>query len=129
MSTETIRRHGCADLSRWSIWLERPIRLSVPSGRWFWTLWTFIAVVSVFDAWLVVFNLPEMPLAEENVICRSLILADPHGLGYFLPAKAAGTVLVLLALRGIFVRLERHGMLITSGVALYQLNLLLYFLR
>jgi hypothetical protein len=129
MSTETIRRHGFAEFSQWPLGSEQNIRFRIPSTRWFWPLWSFIAVVSVLDAWLVVINLSEMLLVEENWVCRSLIRADPHNLGFFLPAKAAGTAIVLLALRGIVVRLERHGMLITSGVALYQFTLLLYFFR
>jgi len=129
MSTETIHRHGLAEISRRPLWSERPVRFRIPSARWFWPLWSFIAIVSVVDAWLVVFNLSEMLMVEENWICKSLIRADPHGLAVFLPAKAAGTAFVLLILRGIVVRLERHGMLITSGVALYQFSLLLYFLR
>jgi hypothetical protein len=129
MSTEIIRWHGVAEPGRRPIRPGQRVRLHVPSSRWFWPLWSFIAVVSVLDAWLVVFNLSEMLLVEENWICWSLIRADPHGLGFFLPAKAAGTAAVLLILRGIVVRLERQGMLITSGVALYQLSLLLYFLR
>lgn len=125
MSTETIRWQGMDGDGRRP---NRPVRLRIPTARWFWPLWSFIAVVSVLDA-LVVFNLPSMPFVEENWICRWLIRADPQGLSFFLPAKATGTAAVLLILRGIVVRLERHGMAITSGVALYQLSLLLYFLR
>jgi hypothetical protein len=126
MSTEAIRWQRVADDGHPADW---PVRLRIPTARWFWPLWSFIALVSVFDAWLVVLNLPAMPFVEENWICRCLIRADPQGLSYFLPAKAAGTAAVLLILRGIVVRLERHGMAITSGVALYQFSLLLYFLR
>ena len=126
MSTGTIRCGGHSEAERRSI---GPVRLSLPTMRWFWPLWAFIAAVSVLDTWLVILNLPSMLYVEENWICRWLIRADPHGLAYFLPAKAAGTAAVLLILRGIVLRLERHGMLITSGVALYQFSLLLYFLR
>jgi hypothetical protein len=129
MSTETIRWHGLADRNRWPNWSGRRIRFRAPSARWFWPLWSFIALVSVLDSWLVVFNLSEMLLVEENWVCKSLIRADPHGLAFFLPVKAAGTAAVLLILRGIVVRLERHGMAITSGVALCQFTLLLYLLR
>ena len=129
MSTETIDWHGLAETGRRLSWSTLPVRLRTPSARWFWPLWSFIALVSVLDAWLVLFNLSEMLVVEENWICWSLIRADPHGLGLFLPAKAMGTAAVLLILRGIVARLERHGMLITSGVALFQLSLLLYFLR
>jgi hypothetical protein len=109
-------------------WTARPVPVRVPSTRWFWPLWLFIAAVSVLDTWLVVYNLSEMLLVERNIVCRALIRIDPEGLGCFLPAKAVGTAAVLMILRGIFLRLERHGMLITAGVALYQLGLVLYFL-
>lgn len=109
-------------------WTARRVHLCVPSTRWFWPLWLFIAAVSVLDTWLVVYNLSEMLLVERNIVCRALIRIDPEGLGCFLPAKATGTAAVLMILRGIYLRLERHGMLITAGVALYQLGLVLYFL-
>jgi hypothetical protein len=109
-------------------WTARRVNLRVPSTRWFWPLWLFIATVSVLDTWLVVYNLSEMLLVERNIVCRALIRIDPDGLGCFLPAKATGTAAVLMILHGIYLRLERHGMLITAGVALYQLGLVLYFL-
>jgi hypothetical protein len=101
---------------------------SVPTARWFWMLWAFIGVVSVFDAWLVLVNQSEMLFVEENLLCYTLIKLDPHGLSYFLPAKGAGTLLVLAILRAVYARIERYGMAITSGVAFYQFGLLFYFL-
>jgi hypothetical protein len=101
---------------------------SINGAGGFWLLWSFIGAVSLFDAWLVLFNQSEMLFVEENVICYLLIKLDPHGLSYFLPAKAAGTILVLAVLRAIHARLRRHGMVIAGGVAVYQFLLLFYFL-
>ncbi len=101
---------------------------SVPGARWFWMLWGFIGIVSVFDAWLVLVNQSEMLLVEENLLCYTLIKLDPQGLSYFLPAKGAGTLLVLTILRAIYARMQRHGMAIIGGVAMYQFGLLFYFL-
>jgi hypothetical protein len=98
------------------------------SRRCFWLLWTFIGVVSLLDAWLVLVNQSEMLFVERNICCYLLIKLDPHGLSYFLPAKAAGTLAVLSILRAIYLRLRGYGIVITTGVATYQFLLLIYFL-
>ena len=123
VSPQTVAGHAGELLVELREWIP-----SVPAARRFWMLWTFIGIVSVFDAWLVLVNQSEMLFVEENVFCYLLIKLDPHGLSYFLPAKGAGTLLVLTILRAIYARMERHGMAITSGVALYQFALLFYFL-
>lgn len=123
VSPRTVAGHAGELFVEWRQWIQ-----SVPPARWFWMLWAFIGVVSVFDALLVLVNQSEMLFVEENLLCYTLIKLDPHGLSYFLPAKGAGTLLVLTILRAIYARMERHGMAITSGVALYQFALLFYFL-
>jgi hypothetical protein len=128
MSVEAVSPRLAAGFERilpreWRRWTATP-----HSTRWFWLLWSFIGVVSLFDAWLVLVNQSEMLFVEENLLCYLLIKLDPHGLSYFLPAKAAGTVLVLAILRAIYARLRQHGMVITGGVAMYQFLLLCYFL-
>ena len=128
MSVEAVSEHRVGGYALELLSDAREWVQSAPRARWFWMLWTFIGVVSVFDAWLVLVNQSEMLQVEENLVCHSLIQLDPHGLSYFLPAKATGTLLVLMVLRAIYARLERHGMFITSGVAVYQLGLMFYFL-
>jgi hypothetical protein len=124
MSADAVSSCFAAGLRReWMRWKDL-----TRNANWFWMLWTFIAVVSLLDAWLVLVNQGEMLFVEENYFCYQLIRLDPHGLSYFLPAKAAGTIVVLATLRAIYGRLQRHGMVITGGVAMYQFLLLFYFL-
>lgn len=124
MSVDAVSPRTAAGLMReLNRWME-----AAHSTHWFWLLWSFIGIVSLFDAWLVLVNQGEMLFVEENLLCYELIRLDPHGLSYFLPAKAAGTILVLAILRGIHLRLRRHAMAITGGVAMYQFLLLFYFL-
>lgn len=98
------------------------------SASWFWTLWSFIGLVSVLDAYLVYHFLGEMPYTEENPFCRFLINLDAETLSIFLPAKAAGTLIVLSTLWLIFVRRREYSLPITGAIAAYQAGLMVYFL-
>ena len=129
MAVDNVSHSGVpyGDGNRQTSRTDRALQSTSPSG-WFWVLWTFIGGVSALDAWLVIVNLDAIQYCEENFICRMLIALDPVQLSYFLPAKAAGTLAVLTVLRVMYTRLQRYGLVITSGVATYQLGLLMYFL-
>jgi hypothetical protein len=98
------------------------------SSSWFWTLWSFIGLVSVLDTYLVYHFLGVMPYTEENPFCRFLINLDAETLSVFLPVKAAGTLVVLSILRLIFVCRREYSLPITGAVAAYQAGLMVYFI-
>lgn len=107
---------------------RRPVSapLSSKATLWFWALWTFIGLVSMFDAYLVHRFIDSIVEMEENPVCRFLITLDTENLSVFLPAKALGTLLVLSILRLIFLRRREYSLTITSAVAAYQAGLMLY---
>ncbi len=98
----------------------------VRSRPFFWVLWSFIGCVSLLDAALVLVYAERILEMEENPVCRLLIELDPTGFSYFLPAKLAGTVLVLVLLRLIDRFMRNRAALITAAVAAYQAGLLMY---
>ncbi len=79
--------------------LRRILRRPAPVfTRWYWTLLSFVGVVSVYDAYLTyVFRYYILDL-EENPMGLMLIRLDPKNLSYFLVGKTAGTTFVLLLL-------------------------------
>lgn len=108
-------------------WIRRRVvPLWTTSPRPFWSLWSFIGLVSVFDAWLVYHYLEAIPYMERNPLCYFLIMLDCEHLSVFLPAKAVGTLAVLLILRLIFLLRRDYSLPITSGVAAYQAGLVVY---
>ena len=113
--------------------LARGIRRLAEAARWsqatscFWVLWTFIGLASMYDAYLVHQFIDSISDMEQNPLCRYLIMLDREHLSVFLPAKAAGTLIVLSVLRLIFVRRREYCLPITGGVAAYQAGLMVYF--
>lgn len=108
-------------------WMDR-LHALVPgdASAMFRGLVWFIGLVSLYDALLVVIWKGEILYMEENLLCWYLIKLDPGSLSFFLPAKATGTTLVLLALHAIRAHAPIHGMLVTGGVAAFQMILLGY---
>lgn len=99
---------------------------SSPATAWFWVLWSFIGLVSAFDAYLVHCFVDSIPQMEENPVCRFLIMLDRDHLSVFLPAKALGTTIVLAVLRLIYALRREYSLPITGAVAAYQAGLMLY---
>jgi hypothetical protein len=95
-------------------------------GAHYWWLWTFVGVVSVYDAWLVIAFREIIHYTEQNPVGRLLIQLDSNGISYFLTAKAVGTVIVLLALIAVHRIAHRHREWIMGGVASFQAWLLWY---
>ena len=92
----------------------------------FWTMWWFIALVSLLDLHLTIHFRDSILMLEESLLCRTLIMLDPDELSVFIPAKLTGTALCLAILRTIYRRLREHSMIIVSGVAGFQSWLLIY---
>jgi hypothetical protein len=99
---------------------------SSQATSFFWVLWTFIGLASMYDAYLVHHFIDSIPQLERNPVCRFLIMLDTEHLSVFLPAKAVGTLIVLSILRLIFLRCREFSLPITGGVAAYQAGLMVY---
>ncbi len=96
------------------------------ASSFFWSLWSFIGGVSLYDAWLVVLTRNVILSTEQNVICWHLINLEPMHLSLFLAAKAAGTLIVLAILGWLHLHSHRHTLTTSSGVATFQFGLLMY---
>jgi hypothetical protein len=92
----------------------------------FYTALFTIGVISAYDAYLVKVYRAVILDMEQNPICAMLIRCDPHYLSYFVLAKAAGTVCVLVVLAALFARRRRLALPVVSGVTVFQLGLLVY---
>lgn len=95
-------------------------------GAHYWWLWTFVGVVSLYDAWLVIVFREIIHHTEENPVGRLLIHLNSNGIWYFLGAKAVGTAIVLLVLIAVHRLSHRHREWIMGGVATFQAWLLWY---
>lgn len=112
--------------SRWKFVQRnlRTIRESVCSH--YWWMWTFVGLVSLYDAWLVVVFREIIHEVEENPVGRMLIALDSNGISYFLAAKAVGTIVVLLSLIAVHRVTQRYRDWIMGAVAAFQAWLLFY---
>ncbi len=94
--------------------------------HWFPVLWVFIGLVSAYDAYLVeefqdcILNL------EQNPVGHYLLKVGGGDVSIFVRVKAAGTLIVLTAMAGIYHRNRRLAFPITMTLAAFQLALLLY---
>lgn len=101
-----------------------PLRHSLRAH--YWWLWSFVGLVSLYDAWLVVVFQEIIHDTEQNPVGRLLIRLNSNGITYFLTAKAAGTAVVLLALIALHRLSHQYRDWIMGGVASFQAWLLWY---
>lgn len=100
--------------------------LNASSRFWFLFMWSFVGVVSGYDAYLGVRFWDSMPDMERNPICLYLIQQTNGNPIVFLAFKAAGTLLVLTAMAALYLCSPRLAQRIACGVASFQFGLLLY---
>jgi hypothetical protein len=93
---------------------------------WFPALWLFIGAVSAMDCYLVFRFRDLMWELEENPIGRYLIELDNGNVTVFILTKAAGTVVVMCVLAGLYVYRRRWSFPITGSIAAFQLTLFIY---
>lgn len=97
-----------------------------PKDWWFPAMCLFVAVVSFYDAYLVVKYDNVILETEQNPVCRYLISLDVQNMSVFLPAKFAGTSFVILILTNMYRRERQMWFPVTAGLATFQLWLLCY---
>lgn len=98
-----------------------------PANRtWYTVMCTFVAVVSCYDAWLVVRFSDSILELEQNPVGRFLIQIDGGDVGLFVATKLIGTLVVVASLAGIYVLSKRFAYPIAGGVSVFQAALSCY---
>lgn len=113
----------------------RPAPLPAPPPRginrklaaaWFPVLWLFIGFVSSVDAALTVKHQESLMQMEQNPIARQLLEWEDWNAGTLIGAKFLGTIVVLGVLAAAH-RLHRPmARAVATGIAAFQLGLLLF---
>jgi hypothetical protein len=108
-----------------------PVRLRFLRSTEFWRaaafygLWLFVLFVSVFDSLLTIRLEDEMMRSELNPMGRALLYLDSGEVGYLIAAKGVGTILAASIVLTIFWRRPSLGVMVVTGLACFQLWLLL----
>ncbi len=89
----------------------------------------FVALVSAYDAYLVVYNWDVIETSEENPVCLYLIQLGQGDVSIFLRAKTGGTLVVLSVLGAIYRRNKRKAHCVAGGLLVFQAGLLAYLLH
>lgn len=91
-------------------------------------LWLFIAVVSSYDAYLLVYYSDSIEYLESNPVGLYLISLGDGDIFVFLNCKAAGTIFVLGSLLVLYRRRPRWAIPVIHALAFFQGGLLFYLL-
>ncbi len=98
-----------------------------PAGRtWYTLMCTFVAAVSIYDAFLVVRFSDSIRQLEQNPLGRLLIEIDGGHVGLFITTKMIGTAAVVVSLVAIYMLRRRLAYPVASGVSLFQAGLSCY---
>lgn len=100
--------------------------MSVLRRIWFPALCCLIVGVSLYDTFLIVKYADHIATMEENPIGVWLLRIANGGIGVFVRAKLAGTLIVLAVLLTMWKRKSRTVVPVTTSLAVYQLGLLTY---
>jgi hypothetical protein len=93
---------------------------------WFPTFWSFIGLVAALDIYLIERFRGVLAHLEENPVGLFLIKLNGGDVGVFIRVKAAGTVVVMSALLGLYIYRRRWSFPVTASVAAFQCGLLAY---
>ena len=90
--------------------------------------WIFIGTVSSIDTCLTVKLRDVLNFHEINPMARMILANDGWEVARFIGLKVFGTILVLGITVLIFLKNKFYGLLIITGLAIFQTFLLLYLL-
>jgi hypothetical protein len=98
------------------------------SRKWlvFPCLWLFIGLVSAFDTYLTVKFQEHLVYHEVNPLARMLLQHNGWEPSLLIGSKFLGSVIVLGALTVLHFQNRRVGLMVTAGLASFQLWLLGY---
>lgn len=100
--------------------------MSVIRPHWFPLLCALIALVSLYDTFLIVQYSWSINLLEENPVGRWLLNVADGEVGVFVRVKLAGTVIVLTILAVLKKLRSRKAFPVTTSVAAWQAGLFTY---
>jgi hypothetical protein len=86
----------------------------------------FVLFVSVFDTLLTIRFEDQMMQSELNPMGRALLALNSGEVWYLIAAKGAGTILAASIVLVLYWRRARLGLTVVTGLALFQLGLLLF---
>jgi hypothetical protein len=89
-------------------------------------MWLLIACVSSFDTYLTIRFQEHLFYEEMNPIARFLLQIDGWEPSLLIGAKFLGSILVLGFIAALYSQNRRIGLIVTSGLASFQLALLVY---
>ena len=120
-----------SDFANQSWWEQIQLKLSwiskVPvSMVVFYIATMIIAIVSVYDAWLVYLYRDSIASLERNLICLALIELEPEYASIFILSKLIGVGAVVFCLEMVRRFNSRIGFSAAMGVAAFQICLLCY---
>jgi hypothetical protein len=92
----------------------------------FYGQWLFVIFVSVFDSLLTIRLHDQMMHSELNPMGRALLYLDSGGVGYLIAVKGVGTILAASIVLVLFWRRPNWGQAVVTGLAIFQLGLLLF---
>lgn len=96
--------------------------------RWFAALCCFIGIVSVHDAYLLLHNRQDILEYEKNPVGRWLIEVGGGDVMLFIAVKLTTTAAVCSFLISRYRRRPQQTHFVATGVAAFQLGLLLYLM-
>jgi len=92
----------------------------------FLAMWSFVGLVSAYDAWLAVKYWETLMQLERNPLCQYFIALGDGDWSIFLRVKTSGTLAVLSVLAGLYRSNRRLALPIAAAVSAFQFGLLLY---
>jgi hypothetical protein len=91
-------------------------------------LWLLIGSISAIDTYLTVKFRESLVLLESNPIANLLLDLDQGDASLLIGFKFLGSIIALGILAALYLQNRRIGMMVSSGLACFQIGLLYYLL-
>jgi len=91
-------------------------------------LWLLIGLVSAIDTYLTVKFRESLVFMESNPIANFLLHLDQGDGSLLIGFKFLGSTLTLGILTALYLQNRRRGLMVSSGLACFQVGLLFYLL-
>ena len=91
-------------------------------------LWLLIGSISAIDTYLTVKFRESLALLESNPIANLLLDLDQGDASLLIGFKFLGSIIALGILAALYLQNRRMGMMVSSGLACFQVGLLCYLL-
>jgi hypothetical protein len=91
-------------------------------------LWLLIGVISAVDTYLTVKYREQLIFLESNPIASLLLELDAGDASLLIAVKFLGSTIAMGLLAALYLQNQRIGLMVSSGLACFQLGLLFYLL-